>query len=117
MSKKDLEQKVWKHAEQLVEEVGYVSAIDVLVRMKRLTTKQVEDWRFGRIPYLEKVVLGNLGKMSTILQSLSQFAKVNNLKPSKTYYKKWGKGPKSQLRFSKSNAAHLEEKYATHYVK
>jgi hypothetical protein len=117
MSRQDLKKRVWKCAGQLFAEKGHVSPVDLLVKMERLTPKQVEDWRFRRIPYLEQVTIGNLAKMNTILLALREFAKAMELKPSLTVYMSWGKGPKQRLRFSKYGSPHVEEMYATHYVR
>jgi hypothetical protein len=87
-------------AGELLDEKGYVSPVELLVRMDRLKAKQVED----------------LGKMNTILQALREFARSGGLKPSRTVYMSWGKGPKVRLRFSKSGAAYMEEMYSTHYI-
>ena len=38
-------------------EKGHVTAIDVLVKLGYLKTQDVEDWRFGRIPYLKKIAM------------------------------------------------------------
>ncbi|WP_243292649.1 hypothetical protein [Bacillus sp. FJAT-47783] len=117
MNRIKLEAKVYVAAEKLVEEKGYVSPIDLLVEIGRLKIKQVEEWRFRKIPYLERVVLGNLSKMNTILKTLRKFAEGNHLKPSETVYRSWGKGPKKLLRFSKSGKLYVEKAYSTHYVK
>jgi len=116
MNNQQLEKRVRSCAGELVSEKGYVAPVDLLVKMGRLTPKQVEDWRFKRIPYIEKVTVGNLSKVNKILQLLERFAKDSNLKPSTTHYKKWGKGRKETLRFSKSGNPHLEKKYSTHYL-
>lgn len=52
MSKKRIEQSVYQNATMLLEEKGYISPVELLVKMDRLKQKQVEDWRFKRIPYL-----------------------------------------------------------------
>ena len=44
------------------------------------------------------------------------YASKNNLKPSWTFYKKWGKGKRILLRFSKYRNESVEKLYATHYV-
>jgi len=85
--------------------------------MDRLTPKQVEDWLFKRIPYLERVTVGNLSKMNTILLALREFAKSAGLKPSFTVYMSRGKGPRQRLQFSKYGNPQIEEMYATHYVR
>ncbi len=68
MSKVKVEKQVRRHATELVKEKGYVSPVDLLVRTDRLTPKQVEDWRFKKIPYLERVTVGNLSKLNHILK-------------------------------------------------
>ena len=95
---------------------GYVSVVDVLVEMKRLTPAHLEDWRFGRIPYLERVVQGSLGKRSLIGREIRSAAQAQGLTPSFTAYRKWGKGPKRTIRFSKSGEASVELAYATHWL-
>lgn len=116
MSKDDMRKRIWSCAGQLVQEKGYVSAVDLLVKMERVTQKQIEDWRFKRIPYLERVAAGNLSKMKFILDELRTFGKNAKLKSSQTVYVSWGKGPKQRLRFSKSGDPHIETMYSTHYV-
>ncbi|WP_121638848.1 hypothetical protein [Virgibacillus sp. Bac330] len=117
MSKQKIEKSVRYYAAQLVQEKGYISPLDVLIKMERITPKQVEDWRRKRVSYLERMILGNLSKLQFILQTLRKFAREQDLKPSETVYKSWGKGAKQQLRFSKSGSPYVEKLYATHYVK
>jgi hypothetical protein len=117
MSRIKIEKKVYTCAFELLQEKGFVSPIDLLVKMERIAPKQVEEWRFGRIPYLERAVMGNLSKLNHILMTLRKFAKEQNLKPSKTVYMSWGKGPKQRLRFSKTGSQYMEDLYSTHYVR
>ena len=70
----------------------------------------------GRVAYLEKVCKTNLNKLTVALDELRKYAQENNLKPSRTVYMKWGKGRKTQLRFSKTNNSRIEETYSTHFV-
>ncbi|WP_106498013.1 hypothetical protein [Lentibacillus sp. Marseille-P4043] len=116
MSKKNIEQRIRRHSIELIKEKGYISPVDLLLKMDRLTPKQVEDWRFKRISYLERVTVGNLANLNHALKTLKKFAEEQNLKPSITVYKSWGKGPKKHLRFSKSGNPFMEELYSTHYV-
>lgn len=117
MSKKDIYKQVYACAWQLVAEKGYVSPVDLLVKMERISSKQMEEWRYKRIPYLERVTVGNLGKMNTILLALREFSRSCDLKPVPTVYMSWGKGAKQRLRFSKSGHPRTEEMYSTHYVR
>jgi hypothetical protein len=102
---------------ELLREKGFVSFVDVLMRMGRLTKEDHDAWRMRRIPYLERVVRLNLSQLSLLLRTLRQNAVKGKLKPSKTVYVSWGKGCKQRLRFSKSGHPRIEEAYATHFVK
>jgi hypothetical protein len=94
-----------------------VTPIEVLLRLQRITKAQHDDWRFGRIPYLERVCAGNLSKLSDILRILDRHARALGLSPSQTVYHKWGRGGKRIiLRFSKSGAPALEAACSRHYV-
>jgi hypothetical protein len=64
----------------------------------------------------ERVIAGNLTRLSRLLRILRFHVHDLNLKPSLTVYMRFGKGPKQRLRFTKSGDAKLEEAYATHFV-
>ncbi len=103
---------------------GYATAVDVLMDIGVLQKDKYEDWRFGRIPYLERVCMVNLGKLSTVRHQMRVYAQKAGLKPSFCCYKQWGtkkKGgqghkPVIPLRFSKSGNPEIERWYATHFV-
>jgi hypothetical protein len=102
---------------EILASTNVVTPVELLLRLQRITKAQCEDWRFGRIPYLERVCVGNLSKLSDILRILDYHARAIGLKPSQTVYHKWGRGGKRiVLRFSKSGAPALEAAYARHYV-
>lgn len=46
---------------------GYAAPVDVLMDIGVLSKQNYENWRFGRIPYLEAVCSVNLRKLSFIL--------------------------------------------------
>ena len=102
---------------QILAEKDFVAPIDVFVHLDLLTPAIIEDWRFDRIPFLEKAIQCNLSKASTVLRVLRLHALQCGLKPSHTDYMNWGKGHKFRLWFSKSGDPNLEAAYATHYVK
>lgn len=103
---------------------GYATAVDVLMDIGVLTKQKYEDWRFGRVPYLEAVCSVNLRKLSLIMHRMRVYAQQKNLKPSFCCYKQWGMKKKSgqerkpviALRFSKSGDTNIEKWYATHWV-
>lgn len=117
MNNTELKQKVCSAVYSTLKEKIYVSPVEVLIKMNVLSVKDYENWRFGRVPYLEKVCKTNLSKLSLMMKELRAYAREKNLKPSWTAYNQWGvKGKKLPLRFSKSGNPEIEEAYATHYV-
>ncbi|ETT72314.1 hypothetical protein C173_14790 [Paenibacillus sp. FSL R7-277] len=116
MNRLELRTKVRHVVNEIVSEKGFVSPLDVFLRIGKITSKLVEEWRFGRVPYLERVLQGNLSQFSFIMSLLRENARELHLKPSYTAYMRWGKGPKRPLRFSKSGDPNVEKHYATHYV-
>ncbi len=66
---------------------GYVSVVDVLVEMQRLRPANLEGWRFGQVPYLERIVEGNLSKLSLIGREVRNIAQAQGLTPSVTVYR------------------------------
>lgn len=94
-----------------------VTPIDVLIRMELLRPEDVENWRFGRVPYLERVMRCNLTKLGRILRILRMHAHDLKLVPSQTAYVRWGKrGRHAPLRFSKTGDQNVEAAYSRHFV-
>lgn len=100
----------------LLREKGYISFIDLLIRMGKLTQQDYEAWRNRQIPYLEKVVTINLAKIGILLRALHANSTSGGLRPSHTAYLSWGKGKKTPLRFSKYGDSNIERAYATHFL-
>ena len=110
-------EKVVRAMDAILERQNSVSPIDVMLQLQRLTPKQVEDRRFARIAYLERVTAGGLGTVNRILRLMRFHAHDLNLIPSQTVYRKWGKGKtRIMLRFSKSREPNLEAAWSRHYV-
>lgn len=93
-----------------------VAPVEVLIGMDILTREKLEAWRKGQVPYLERVILGNLSRLSRLLHILRMHAHDLNLAPSGTVYNRWGEGPKQRLRFTETGDHKLEEAYARHFV-
>ncbi len=100
----------------LLQRGNVVAPVDVLVGMGLLTLEHIEDWRRGRVPYLERVIDCNLTRLSRLLRILRFHAHDLNLVPSVTAYVRWGKGPKRRLRFTKTGEPTIEAAYGTHFV-
>jgi hypothetical protein len=103
-------------AEQLAKG-NVVAPVGVLIGMGLLRPEHLADWHRGRVAYLERVINCNLSRLSRLLRILRFHAHDLNLKPSLTVYKRHGKGPRLQLRFSKTGDPNLEAAYATHLVR
>src|ERR1700730_18665910 len=108
--------RIVKAVEGLLREKGFVAPLELFIRMDLLSPESVENWRRGRIPYLERVIRCNLGKAGRILRILRMHAHDLDLKPSLTVYKRWTKGCRPLLRFSKTGDYNIEDAYARHFV-
>ena len=94
---------------------GFAAPVDVLMDIGVLDKKKYDDWRHGRVPYLEAVCTVNLHKLSEIMKVVRAYAAANGLKPSFTDYRQVGSKDRKLL-FSKSGNPAIEKAYATHYV-
>lgn len=117
LNRQELIRQANSAASKLLNEKGYISVVEVLMEMGKLSKADYENWRFRRVPYLEQVITLNLSKINVILRTLQKNAQAGGLKASQTVYTSWGKSPRQVLRFSKSGAPHLEQAYSTHFVK
>lgn len=102
---------------ELLREKGFISFVDLLIRMGKLTQKDYEEWRCRKIPYLEKVITINLAKIGVLLRTMHDNGKKGGLRPSITVYHSWGKGKKIPLRFSKTGDPNIERAYSTHLLR
>lgn len=109
------ERRVGEVAEAALAERKYVSAIDVLVGLGWLPPRRIDEWRQGRIDYLERVTQANLSKISTAMAAFRRWAKARGLKPSETAYVARTRD-RRRLRFSKSGKPAVERAYRTHWV-
>ena len=117
MNNKVLKQKVNTAMYEQIKEKGMASPVAVLIAIGVLSKVDYERWRRGQVSYLERACKISLSKLSTINREIRVYAQKNKLKPSWTFYKRWGvKGKAVPLRFSKSGNATIEKLYATHYI-
>ena len=94
----------------------YVSAIDMLTGSGLLYSGHVEQWRKGRIDFIEPMIQGNLKKISLSMKLFHEWAQSKGLKPSETQYVRSGRGGTVNLQFSASGDPDIEKVYRTHYV-
>ncbi len=110
--KKKYSQAVATVAGNAVSLKGYVSVIDVMVGLGWLSIDNLNHWKQGRVPYLERVIMANLTKISRRMKEFRAWAVHAKLKSSLTVYKH----KSYRLRFSKSGHPNIETAYSTHYV-
>jgi hypothetical protein len=115
-NKRKLENRATTAAEAALAHHHYVSAIDVLTGMGLLSPAHVQDWRKGRLDFLERVIHTNLKKISLCMAAFHRWAQGKGLKPSETGYVRRDRGATVNLRFSKSGNPSIEKSYRTHYV-
>ncbi len=94
---------------------GYVSPVDALLATGWLRPEKVEDWRRGRVPYLECVVVASLPKISMAMRTFRSWAESEGLQRSETVYVSWTRD-RHRLRFSKSGDPNIECAYRTHWL-
>jgi len=108
--------RIVKATEDLLREKGFVAPTELFIRMELLSRESVEDWRRGRIPYLERAIQCNLSKAGRILRILRMHAHDLDLKPAPTVYKRSTSGPRTLLQFSKTGDRAVEDAYARHFL-
>jgi hypothetical protein len=110
-----IERGVARAAEVALAQRKFVTAIDVLVGVGWLEQRRVDEWRQGRVDYLERATIASLGKISTAMRCLRRWAQARGLKPSETAYVARTRD-RRPLRFSKSGDPAIERAYRTHWV-
>ena len=84
VNRNDLVRQMKEASAILLEEKGYISFVDVLMRMGKLNKADHDAWRFGRTSNIESVTTVNLAKIYHLLRAFQQHARAGGLRPSKT---------------------------------
>jgi len=114
-NEKKLERRIATAAEAVLAERRFVTPIDVLVGIDWLPATQVEHWRRGRVPYLERGIVANLTKLGTALRVFRRWAEARGLRSSETVYTTWTPD-RRRLRFTKTGDPNIERAYRTHWI-
>jgi hypothetical protein len=112
---KRLEARTVAAAEAALAERQVVTAIDVLQGIGWLPQVRIDEWRQGRLAYLEGGVSTNLHKISAVMSMFRRWAQSRGLVSRETAYVARTRD-RHQLRFSKSGALSIEQSYRTHWV-
>jgi hypothetical protein len=116
VNRRELEQAAIGAADRCLKAKGHISMVDVLMELGKLSREDHERWRFRQVPFLERVLQGNLAQLNAMLRAVRTNSARGKMKASWTAYMSWGKGKRQLLRFSKSGDPNLERAYATHYL-
>ncbi len=79
VNNEELKHKVYSNVSSILKEKNYISPVDLLMKIGVISAKDYEDWRVGRVPYLEKVCKTNVSKLSFIMKELRAYALANHL--------------------------------------
>ena len=79
MTEKELIGKVHSAVYHQCQCRGYAAPVDVLMEVGVLPKQKYEDWRFGRVDYLERVCTVNLRKLSFIMHQMRVYAQKTGL--------------------------------------
>lgn len=94
---------------------GEITPINVLVTLGMLTPGQVQQWRQGRVLFLEAILQSNLSKTNRILRILRLHARDLEFDFVQIDYVRLG-GARKILQFSKSGDANIERAYSRRYL-
>lgn len=116
MNRRDLQKKALGLTGELLREKGHIAFVDVFMKLGYLDQQDYKAWRHRRVPYLEKAIKVNLAKINVVMKAIINNSRNGRLRESVTSYRSWGKGKKTQLRFSKTGDPAVEKAYATHFL-
>ncbi len=102
--------KVVKVVGLLLQDKNDISTIEVIIKMGNLLPKDFENWRRGKVLYLEMVFQGSLSKAGRMLRIINfHMHDLNMIKYNKQMKVLNGK---RVLRYSKSGIIKIEEVYS-----
>jgi len=76
--------RIVRAVDAILERRGFVSPTELFVEMGLLSVQAIEEWRAGRIPFLERAIQCNLSEANRILRVFRMHAHDLNLRPSVT---------------------------------
>lgn len=116
LNRNELRKKIDRVCLALLTEKGYISFVDIFMKLDYLSVDEYNAWRMKKHSCLEQVITINLSKISFIMKEVRAFSRAGKLIESNTVYMSWGKGKKIPLRFSKSENPAIEKLYSTHFL-
>ncbi len=102
-------------AEETLAKQELVTPIDICFRIGWLHPRNVDDWRRGRLEYLDDLLPGHDDRSVAFLVHLKDWAATKGLKPVEADYVS-ATSPRRPLRFSSLNEQVIERAWRTHWV-
>ena len=115
MAHQDIQGRVRRVAEQALAEQQYVRPIDVLLGLGWLAPSHLDQWRQGRVPYLEQEIQGSPGKVGPAMAEFHRWARESGLAPYETTSLARTRD-RRQLRFTAGADPSVEQAYRTLWV-
>ena len=115
-SKPTIEERAVLSAERALASQKFVSAVDVLVNMGFVAATHAENWRKGRLDYLEQFIQASPNKVARALATFHRWAKERGLTPSESRYVVEGRAGTRELRFTATGEPEAERAYRTQYL-
>ena len=116
MNNKELDKKIKSICHDLRYNQGFITTIDVLLKLEYLSSENLDKWKKGQVAFLEKVCTADSGKLAFMNKAIKSHTNELKLKPSFTSYKSSGEGQRKRLIFTRTALQNIEEAYATHFV-
>ena len=114
-SRSKLVHRIDAAAHGLLDRQGFVAPIEVLIEIGWLAASRVEDWRRGRVDYLEQIAAVDRERIDEALRLLDLWASAAKLEPGQVAYVSATRD-RRDLRFTADASPVLERAYRTHYV-
>lgn len=108
--------KIVKAVSQLLEERGFVTPVELLVKLGFLSEEGIEEWRSGGVRCLQDLLRCDVEKAARLLEILRRHAHDLKLKASATPYIEERKGRRYLLRFSKKEDPAMDKAFTRHFV-
>jgi hypothetical protein len=114
-SRSKLEGRVVAAAEAALARSRSVAPVDVLMGLGWLPGRRVDEWRQGRLAYLEEALTTRPDRPASVLATLRRWAEERGLRPEEMPYVAATRG-RGELRFSRSGEEETERAYRTHWI-
>lgn len=116
MNRQQLESRIIGVAEKTLQTQHYVCCIDILLGIGWLQFVHFDDWRKGRLLYLEQALQVNVNSLIYAINFFQQWAIGKGLKPSEKKYLAKTRDPQQELQFSEKGDLSSEKIYRTYYI-